>query len=93
MPSSSDMHCSENQVTPFSLATVDGETLYAWHILPLPLYSQHESDLSAPSSGFNPHIESSLNFKLLRDDPDARLVLYCEFRFPLRLVSHTNPYP
>ena len=27
----------KNQVTPFSLSTPDGETLHAWHILPLGL--------------------------------------------------------
>ena len=28
-----------NQVTPFSIATADGETLHAWHVLPLGLYA------------------------------------------------------
>ncbi|OIW28103.1 alpha/beta-hydrolase [Coniochaeta ligniaria NRRL 30616] len=67
---------AKNQVTPFSLTTSDHETLYAWHILPLPLYSKHESELSAQSSGFHPNIEESLNFKLLSEDPSSRLVLY-----------------
>ncbi|KAB5578206.1 Alpha/Beta hydrolase protein [Coniochaeta sp. 2T2.1] len=67
---------AKNQVTPFSLTTSDHETLYAWHILPLPLYSKHEDELSAQSSGFSPNIEESFNFKLLSEDPSARLVLY-----------------
>ncbi|KAI7281155.1 hypothetical protein KC345_g4279 [Hortaea werneckii] len=33
---------SKNQVTPFSLPTPDGETLYAWHILPLDVYTRNE---------------------------------------------------
>lgn len=70
----------ENQVTPFSLTTSDRETLYAWHILPLPLYSRYENELSAQPSGFYSNIEESLNFKLLSQDPSSRLVLYCEFR-------------
>ncbi|GIZ40335.1 hypothetical protein CKM354_000367900 [Cercospora kikuchii] len=32
-----------NQVTPFNLSTPDGETLYAWHILPLDQYTRHET--------------------------------------------------
>ncbi|KAM3418918.1 hypothetical protein BST61_g4876 [Cercospora zeina] len=32
-----------SQVTPFNLSTPDGETLYAWHILPLDQYTRHES--------------------------------------------------
>lgn len=74
------MACPENQVTPFALATVDGETLYAWHILPLTLYSQHENELSVQAPGFASNIEETLNLKLLREDPNARLVLYCKFR-------------
>ncbi|GAB1726036.1 hypothetical protein NU195Hw_g5467t1 [Hortaea werneckii] len=36
---------SKNQVTPFSLPTPDGETLYAWHILPLDLYTRNEKSI------------------------------------------------
>ncbi|KAF2214577.1 hypothetical protein CERZMDRAFT_110203 [Cercospora zeae-maydis SCOH1-5] len=32
-----------NQVTPFNLSTPDGETLYAWHVLPLDCYTRHET--------------------------------------------------
>ncbi|KAK8055017.1 hypothetical protein PG993_000244 [Apiospora rasikravindrae] len=66
-----------NQVTPFHLHTPDGETLHAWHILPLGLYQQHEDRLvQEPSSGLAPNITQRLSFQLLRDDPDALLVLY-----------------
>jgi hypothetical protein len=68
----------ENQVAPFSLGTVDGETLYAWHVLPLPLYSKHEVELAAQPSGFVQNMQQTLNFKLLKDDPNARLVLFCK---------------
>jgi hypothetical protein len=64
-------------VTPFSLTTVDHETIYAWHVLPLPLYSKHETELAAQPSGFVSDIEQTLNFKLIKEDPNARLVLYC----------------
>lgn len=83
-------NCSENQVRPFSLTTADDETLYAWHILPLPLYSQHETQLSAQPSGFSSNIEESLNFKLLSEDPNARLVLYCKFHSASDRKSHAD---
>lgn len=65
-----------NQVTPFYLKTPDGESLHAWHILPPELYRRHEKDLLSEPSGFVPDIEDRLGFKLLRDDPESRLVLY-----------------
>jgi abhydrolase domain-containing protein 12 len=63
-------------VTPFRLSTPDGETIHAWHILPLGLYRRHEQDLAAETAGFVDDVTTSLSFKLLRDDPEALLVLY-----------------
>ena len=65
-----------NQVTPFFISSHDGEKLHAWHILPLGLYRRHQDELLAQPSGLNHVITSSLAFKLLRDDPEARLVIY-----------------
>ncbi|KAH8812872.1 Alpha/Beta hydrolase protein [Xylogone sp. PMI_703] len=65
-----------NQVTPFSIKASDGERLYAWHILPVELYRKHELPLVAEPIGFVSDIESRLAFKLLRDDPESRLVLH-----------------
>ncbi|KAK8087792.1 hypothetical protein PG997_002753 [Apiospora hydei] len=80
---SSDLNVPEhwgflrNQVTPFHLRTPDGETLHAWHILPLGLYQQHEDRLvQEPASEVAPDITQRLSFQLLRDDPEALLVLY-----------------
>ncbi len=67
------LHC---QVTPFSIKSSTGETLYAWHILPVELYRQHETTLIAEPPGFASNITASFAFKLLRDDPDARLVVH-----------------
>ncbi|KAK4033113.1 Alpha/Beta hydrolase protein [Parachaetomium inaequale] len=66
---------AKNQVTPFHLTTADNQTLYAWHILPLPLYTQHEAKLSSQPSGLSPDITTTENFRLLRDDPSARLII------------------
>ena len=65
-----------NQVTPFSINSPAGEALYAWHILPVELYRKHEPPLIAEPSGFVLDITSRLAFKLLRDDPDGRLILH-----------------
>ncbi|KAI2463486.1 alpha/beta-hydrolase [Annulohypoxylon bovei var. microspora] len=67
---------AKNQVTPFSLTTLDGESLYAWHILPLPTYLKHENILQAQQSGFSGDIIKTESFKLLKNDPEARLVIY-----------------
>lgn len=65
-----------NQATPFSINSSTGGTLYAWHIIPVELYREHEPDLIAEPSGFVSDIKSRLAFKLLRDDPDARLIIH-----------------
>lgn len=65
-----------SQTTPFSIQSSTGGTLYAWHVLPIELYRQHESALVAEPSGFASDITSRLAFKLLRDDHDARLIIH-----------------
>ena len=64
-----------SQTTPFSIDS-NGQTLYAWHILPVELYRQHEAALVAEPSGFVLDFTSRLAFKLLRDAPDARLIIH-----------------
>lgn len=65
-----------NQVTPFYIPSSNGERLYAWHVLPIELYRQHESTLIAEPSGFVSDITSRTAFMLLRTDPDARLIIH-----------------
>lgn len=65
-----------NQVTPFLLFTPDGETLHAWHILPLESYRRNEDALRNEQDGLCMDISKRLGFKLLKEDPDARLVIY-----------------
>ncbi|KAI1631494.1 Alpha/Beta hydrolase protein [Biscogniauxia mediterranea] len=62
--------------SPFNIATPDRLTLHAWHILPIGLYYKHITDLQNGEGGLE-DIEQTLNFRLLRDDPEARLVLHC----------------
>jgi abhydrolase domain-containing protein 12 len=63
-------------VTPFQLETIDGEQLYGWHVLPLAFYAEHEAELAhTTTSGFL-HSEA---IKLLKEDPESRAIIYCEF--------------
>ncbi len=64
------------QTTPFSIKSSAGGTLYAWHILPIELYRRHELALIAEPAGFALDFTSRFPFKLLRDDPDAHLVIH-----------------
>jgi abhydrolase domain-containing protein 12 len=65
-----------NQVTPFNIKTPDGETLHAWHILPLETYRKHQKELREEPVGLCADIESRLSFKLLKEDPTVQLVIY-----------------
>jgi abhydrolase domain-containing protein 12 len=65
-----------NQVTPFTLGSPDGITLHAWHILPLGIYDKHQEKLIKEPKGLSEDITDRMSFKLLRDDPEALLVLY-----------------
>jgi abhydrolase domain-containing protein 12 len=90
-----------NQVTPFSIRTTDGEQLYAWHILPMELYRKHQMSLIEEPVGFVSDIRSRLGFQLLREDPEARLILHMHgaggtvasgYRVPnYRALSAGNP--
>lgn len=65
-----------NQVTPFTLTSGD-ESLYAWHILPLRSFLEHEDKLQAASTGHSSNITAGESFKILKDDPSAQLVISC----------------
>ncbi|KFA51516.1 hypothetical protein S40293_06339 [Stachybotrys chartarum IBT 40293] len=66
------------QVTPFYMPTYDAVNLHAWHVLPLGAYLEHQSDLLAqgPGGGLVQDFETTLNFRLLKENPNSRLVLY-----------------
>jgi abhydrolase domain-containing protein 12 len=65
-----------NQVTPFHLKTPDGETLHAWHVLPLETYRRHQTELREEPTGICEDIKERISFKLLRDDPNPQLIIY-----------------
>ncbi|TGJ81722.1 hypothetical protein E0Z10_g7058 [Xylaria hypoxylon] len=63
-----------NQVTPFTL-TSGNESIYAWHVLPLTSVLKHEDRLQAAPVGYSDNIVATESFKILRDDPNAQLVI------------------
>lgn len=75
---------AKNQVTPFTLKTPDGETLYAWHVLPVDRYALHEAQLQGESSSDGPveDFTKTIAFKLLTaaEGPPPRVVVSCMYR-------------
>jgi len=72
---------AKNQVTPFNIQTPDGETLFAWHILPTDVYARHESVLRAEDRPQGPvaDITDTKPFRLLtaEESAPARVVVTC----------------
>jgi hypothetical protein len=65
-------------VTTFRVPTKDGERLFAWLVAPLGVYAKHANEFVKEQSHGSGDIEETVNFKLLCDNPRARLLLYCE---------------
>jgi hypothetical protein len=68
----------ENQVTPFNIKTPDGETLYAWHILPRALYAKHETELLKQKLDTINVFQDTLAYRLLKGEPEATLIINCK---------------
>jgi len=66
---------AQNQITPFNFTTPDHEILYAWHVMPLGLYAKHESEILQQPAGCADDVRNTKAFRLLLDDPDARLIV------------------
>ncbi|KAF4435517.1 Monoacylglycerol lipase ABHD12 [Fusarium acutatum] len=69
---------AHHQVTPFYISTPDGVKLHTWHVLPLATYESHQEELfgQGPDGGLVDKFEETLNFRLLKENPNGRLVLY-----------------
>ena len=69
---------AHHQVSPFYIPTPDGVNLHSWHVLPLATYEAYQQDLLAQGTeaGLVESFEDTLNFRLLKENPNARLVLY-----------------
>lgn len=46
--------------------------------MPLPLYLQNEAAVAAQTPGFSEDFTLTESFRLLKNDPEARLVIYCK---------------
>ncbi|ETS83101.1 hypothetical protein PFICI_04977 [Pestalotiopsis fici W106-1] len=69
---------AHNQVSPFYIETDDAVKLYTWHVLPLGLYHMHYQQLARRRvrSPIAEDFMKTLNFQLLKDDPESRLVIH-----------------
>ncbi|TWU76180.1 hypothetical protein ED733_002930 [Metarhizium rileyi] len=69
---------AKHQVAPFYLKTPDSNYIYAWHVLPLPLYHKHQDQIvQRASSEVAPlDITNTESFRLLKSDPKEKLILY-----------------
>lgn len=61
----------------FDISTPDGEVLWGWHVLPLTLYAENERAVTGQTNGAEDY-EKSWAFKLLAEDPESRLIIYCK---------------
>ncbi|KIH87681.1 abhydrolase domain-containing protein 12 [Sporothrix brasiliensis 5110] len=67
---------ARNQVTSFHLPTEDGESIHAWHVLPLPAYRQHQEVLEIQPTGHCDDVTTSESLRILKNDPSAKLIVY-----------------
>lgn len=68
-------NCVEGQVQPFWLDTVDGERLFCWHILPLDVYLQHESELMTGAGGIAEDLKETIGARLLSGNGESKVVV------------------
>lgn len=47
--------------------------------MPLPLYLQHETTVATQDLGFCKNFTQTESFRLLANDPDARLIITCKY--------------
>ena len=78
---------AKGQVTPFTIPTIDGETLYAWHVLPLDAYVHDEKALRQQKIPKGPveDFTKTLPFGIItRKQPAARVLVNCKHNTFLR---------
>ncbi|KAH5134496.1 hypothetical protein HBH70_142770 [Parastagonospora nodorum] len=65
---------AHRQVSSFFLETKDGVSLHAWHVLPVGVY--HKNATRLVRQCLDAKSQDTLNFNLLKSDPEARLVIH-----------------
>ena len=75
----------EHQVHPFNISTSDGETLYAWHVLPLGVYTKNKRLLEEYRASVAADVNRTPALRILAEsnDPESLLVINCA-RPPMR---------
>jgi hypothetical protein len=58
--------------------------------MPLGLYAKHESEILQQPSGCAEDITKTKAFRLLRDDPESRLIINCKHSSSLYLGSFAD---
>ena len=76
-------------MTPLNISTSDGETLFAWHILPIGLYAKHEEELLAETTWLSDDVTERKGFQLLVDDPESKLIILCKRSITYWLYTDT----
>ncbi|OCK82540.1 alpha/beta-hydrolase [Lepidopterella palustris CBS 459.81] len=66
----------KSQVMSMRIPTSDGERLYAWLIAPLAVYAKHAVQFWKDESNSFGDLTEKPCFKLLANDPEARLIIY-----------------
>ncbi|KAH9868623.1 hypothetical protein J1614_007695 [Plenodomus biglobosus] len=69
---------AKGQVQPFLLETVDGESLFCWHVIPQDVYLEHENELvmAAGSGEVAEELKGTVGEKLMSGDEGSRVVVY-----------------
>lgn len=69
---------AHRQVSSFWIKTTDGVKLHAWHILPIGVHYRNVARLASQRATGPSDVDfrDTLNFRLLREDSDARLVIH-----------------
>ena len=70
---------TESQTVPFYVRTKDGNELYAWLIAPLGIYARHVEQFRQENLELWSDIRKKQVFKCLSENPESRLVIYCQF--------------
>ncbi|KAF2643278.1 alpha/beta-hydrolase [Massarina eburnea CBS 473.64] len=67
---------AKGQVTPFWLDTSDGEKLFCWHVLPLDVYLENESEIvKKTEGGVTEDFSASVAAKFLKNDIKSKVVV------------------
>lgn len=77
-----------NQITTLSIPVEGGSDIFAWLIAPLNLYAKHESAFREEPADLTAQPNQRLAFRKLTENPQSRIVIYCECFSPKYIRIH-----